>query len=233
MLCNGGSKDLESVVLHTRSAWLRAAAPVAVLALALTACGGNKDASSSAPTPGSGADDGKNSADAVAAADEKSPQSSEAPEPSGGVLRPGRSGTGQYKEESGKTTYEVVAQKVHVGTEAEARKVVQSPEDAKGLVAVTAYVKFTNKGPGIVKGLPKVDNGTEIYADGQRGGLLIGAPESLPGCEDPIDIDNWQVGESHIICQTYMIPEHSTSLEVHWGEEGTARPFIWKFDGAG
>lgn len=237
MLCNGGSKDLESVVLHTRSAWLRAAAPVAVLALALTACGGNKDApssaSASAPGSGSGVDDGKNSADAVAAADEKSPQTPQPSEPSGGVLRPGRSGTGQYREESGKTTYEVVAQKVHVGTEAEARKVVQSPEDAKGLVAVTAYVKFTNKGPGIVKGLPKVDNGTEIYADGQRGGLLIGAPESLPGCEDPIDIDNWQVGESHTICQTYMIPEHSTSLEVHWGEEGAARPFIWKFDGAG
>ncbi|ANZ16827.1 hypothetical protein SNOUR_17640 [Streptomyces noursei ATCC 11455] len=236
MLCNGGSKDLESVVLHTRSAWLRAAAPVAVLALTLTACGGNKDTPSSAPGSasgsgsGSGMDDGKNSADTVAAADEKSAQS---PESSGGVLRPGRSGTGQYKEESGKTTYEVVAQKVHVGTEAEARKVVQSPEDAKGLVAVTAYVKFTNKGPGIVKGLPKVDNGTEIYADGQRGGLLIGAPEGLPGCEDPIDIDNWQVGESHVICQTYMIPEHSTSLEVHWGEEGAARPFIWKFDGAG
>ncbi|MFF2812773.1 hypothetical protein ACFVT2_37505 [Streptomyces sp. NPDC058000] len=212
-------------MLHTRTSWLRVAAPVAVLALALTACGGKKDASGSAS--GSGADTGKNSADTAAKTDKKPT------EPAGGALKSGQSGTGQYKEESGKVTYEVAAQKVHVGTEAEAKKMVQDPKDANGLVAATAYVKYTNKGPGVVKGLAKVDNGTEIYADGRRGGMLIGAPENLPGCENPVDIDNWKVGESHVICQTYMIPKGAKSLEVHWGDEGATNPLIWKFDNAG
>lgn len=212
-------------MLHTRTAWLRVAAPVAVLALALTACGGKKDASG--PASGSEADAGKNSADTAAKTDEKPDESVD------GALKSGQSGTGQYKEESGKVTYEVAVQKVRVGTEAEAKEMVQDPKDANGLVAATAYVKYTNKGPGVVKGLAKVDNGAEIYADGQRGGMLIGAPGNLPGCEDPVDIDDWKVGESHVICQTYMIPKGAKSLEVHWGDEGAANPLIWKFGNAG
>ncbi|MFE4020336.1 hypothetical protein ACFXPZ_23505 [Streptomyces sp. NPDC059101] len=210
-------------MLHTRTAWLRAAAPVAVLALALTACGGKKDASGSAT--GSGADAGNNAVDTVAKTDEKPTDPV-----GGGALESGQSGTGQYKEESGKITYEVVAQKVHVGTEDEAKKMVQ---DANGLVPATAYVKYTNKGPAVVKGLAKVANGTEIYADGQRGGMLIGAPDDLPGCQDPVDFDNWQVGESHVICQTYMIPKGARSLEVRWGDESAADPLVWKFADAG
>ncbi|KUL35520.1 hypothetical protein ADL22_27190 [Streptomyces sp. NRRL F-4489] len=219
---------------HTRAAWLRAAAPVAVLALALTACGGKKDAPT--PTAGSGGS-GSSAASGVNARDssDAAPETGKGPTaPAGaGALKPGQSGTGQYKEESGKVTYEVAAQKVRVGTEAEARKMVQDPKDATGLVAATVYVKYTNKGPAVVKGLARVDNGAEIYADGQRGGLLIGAPEDLPGCEDSIDIDNWAVGQSHVICQTYMIPKGARSLEVHWGDDGAPNPLIWKFDNTG
>ncbi|MFB7636608.1 hypothetical protein ACFC0M_37475 [Streptomyces sp. NPDC056149] len=213
-------------MLHSRTAWLRAAAPVAALALALTACGGKKNAA--APSAGSGPAGGTNSADAA-------PQTGAEPTGTagGGAQRPGQSGTGQYREESGKTTYDVVAQQVHIGTEDETKRMVQDPANAKGLIAATAYVKFTNKGPGVVKGLAKVDDGAEIYADGQRGGLLIAAPADLPGCEDPIDIDNWQVGESHVICRTYMIPAGTKALEVRWSGEGAAKPLAWKFDGAG
>ncbi|MYT29363.1 MULTISPECIES: hypothetical protein [unclassified Streptomyces] len=213
-------------MLHTKAAWLRAAAPVAVLALALTACDGKAAPASAA---GSRVDVGENSARTGAPVGGKPADAA-----GDGVLKSGQSGTVQYKEDSGKITYEVVAQQVHVGTEADAQKMVQDPKDANGLVAATAYVKFTNKGPVVVKGLSKVVNGTGIYADGQRGGLLTGAPQDLPGCEDPVDIDNWQVGESHVICQTYMIPKGARSLEIHWGDTtGTAKPLVWKFDGAG
>ncbi|MFE7318616.1 hypothetical protein ACFU7T_36775 [Streptomyces sp. NPDC057555] len=215
----------ENVVLHTRTAWWRAAAPVAVLALALTACDG-KDAAGSAA--GSGPDGGKSSANAAVATGGRPAEVA-----GDGVLKPGQSGAGPYREESGKTTYEVAAQKVHVGTEDEAKEMVQDPRDARGLVAATAYVKYTNKGPGVVKGLARVDNGAEIYADGRRGGLLLGTPLDLPGCEDPIDIDDWKVDESHVICQTYMIPKGSRALEVHWGDESAADPLVWKFDDAG
>ncbi|WP_043265678.1 hypothetical protein [Streptomyces sp. CT34] len=213
-------------MLHTKTAWLRAAAPVAVLAMTLTACGGHKGASNGAVGPSP--DQQKSSADSAP----KTDKNSTAPA-AGNALKPGQSGTGQYKEESGKVTYEVAAQKVHVGTEAEAQKMVRDPKDAKGLVAAIAFVKYTNKGPGIIKGLAKADVGAEIYADGRRGGVLIGAPHKLPGCEDPVDIDNWKVGQSHVLCTTYMIPKGAKALEVHWGDEGVANPLIWKFDNAG
>ncbi|ARF56973.1 hypothetical protein [Streptomyces gilvosporeus] len=214
-------------MLHTKSAWLRAAAPVAVLAmplaLTLTACGGKEDASGAqvdAAKSGSGAASGataqKNAADRVVSSG----------------LKPGQSGTRKFREGSGKltVTYEIAAQKVHVGTEADAQKLVSDPKDAKGLVAATAFVKYTNKGGGEVTGLPDVDNQAEIYADGRRGGLLIGAAENLPGCDDPIDIDSWKTGQSHVICQTYMIPKGAKSMEVHWAaDDADGDPLIWKF----
>ncbi|WP_308403796.1 hypothetical protein [Streptomyces rhizoryzae] len=209
-----------------RAAWLRAAAPVAVLALTLTACGGTNGAAGTAGPAGAAAR--PNAAAAAPAAD-----TGPAAPSRGGALGPGRSGTGRYREDAGKVTYEVAAQKVRVGTEAEAQKMVQDPKDANGLVPATAYVKFTNRGPSVVTGLPRVANGTEIYADGQRGGLLLGSPANLPGCEDPLDIDDWAVGRSHVICQTYMIPRGARSLEVRWGDDDAADPLIWRFGPTG
>ncbi|MCE4947466.1 hypothetical protein LVX13_30795 [Streptomyces albulus] len=210
-------------MLHTRTPWLRAAAPVAVLALSLTACGPKQDAAVS--TTGSATDGEQTSAEAAA----KTGTEPTGPAGGDGALTSGQSGTGPYREESGKITYEVAAQKVRVGTEADAKKMVQDPKNASGLVAATAYVKYTNKGPGVVTGLAKVANGAAFYADGQPGGLLIGTPGDLPGCEDPVDIDDWRVGESHVICQTYMIPKGAKSLEVRWTADGAAAPLVWKF----
>ncbi|MFG3115364.1 hypothetical protein ACGF4C_13250 [Streptomyces sp. NPDC048197] len=159
-------------MLHTKTAWLRVAAPVAVPALALTACGDKKDTSAT--------QDGKKSNSGAGA-----PKTNKTSDPAGdGARKPGQAGIGRFKEESGNITYEVVAQKVHVGTEAEAKKLVSDPQDAKGLVAATAWVKFTNKGGGVVKEMPKVGNETELYGDGRPGALLIGAAEDGPGCED-------------------------------------------------
>ncbi len=210
-------------MLHTKSAWLRAAAPVAVLALplalTLTACGGKKDASGA-------------KADAARSGSGKTAQKTSADRAVSSGLKPGQSGTRKFREGSGKltVTYEIAAQKVYVGTEADAQKLVSDPKDAKGLVAATAFVKYTNKGGGEVTGLPHVDNQAEIYADGRRGGLLIGAAESLPGCEDPVDIDSWKTGQSHVICQTFMIPKGAKSMEVHWAaDDADEDPLIWKF----
>lgn len=202
-------------MLHKKTALLRAAAPVAVLALALTACGGNKKSTTTTT---------ENDAP-------KTEKGSSAPA-GGGELKPGQGGTGKFKEEDGTITYEVAAQKVKVSTEAETKKLVSDPKRAKGLVAATAWVKYTNKGGGVVKESPDVADESEIYADGQRGGLLIGAAEDGPGCEDTIDIENWKTGQSHTICQTYMIPKGAKSVEVHWTGEGSS-PLIWKFDNAG
>ncbi|MFM9372117.1 hypothetical protein [Streptomyces sp. Da 82-17] len=199
-----------------RSRALRAAAPVAVLALALTACGGSGEEP---------ADKAKESASSDSKPKGDSPAGGEA---EAGPLKAGESVTAPFKEDDAKITYDIAAQKVDLSTEAEAQKMVKDPKDAKGLVAATAHVKFTNKSGGVVASSPDVGMETEIYADGVRGGLLMFASEDAPGCDDTVDIENWKAGQSYTICQTYMVPAGAKSIEVRWPEEGGAT-HTWAF----
>ncbi|MFD5314012.1 hypothetical protein [Streptomyces ardesiacus] len=54
------------------------------------------------------------------------------------------------------------------------------------------------------------------------------APEDAPGCEDPYDVESWKQGESHVFCETYVIPADATGVEVHWSEED-GEPYVWTF----
>ncbi|MFD7246470.1 hypothetical protein [Streptomyces massasporeus] len=190
---------------------LRLVAPVAVLALTLTACGGGDDTADAKSTGAAGA--------------EASPSSSPT---SGGEMGTGESATGKVAEDPGEVTYEVLAQKVDMGTEAEAAKVVSEPDKVKGKVLAVAHLKYTHKsGPALTDG-SDVHDGTTVFADGQRGTVLIGAAEDAAGCEDPYDVDSWKQGESHVFCETYVIPANAKSVEVHWAEED-GEPYIWKF----
>jgi hypothetical protein len=198
-------------VLYRKTA-LRLAAPVAVLALALTACSGGDD-----------------EADAKSPATSQAKASPAARKPSsGGALKPGRSATGVYEEDRGKVTYEILAERVDVGTEAEAAQAVADPEDAKGLVLAVAHVTFTHRGGPALTGSPQVGDGTTVWADGQRGSILIGAAEDAAGCEDPYDIEGWKQGESHTFCETYLVPAGAKTVEVHW-QEAEAEPYTWTF----
>ncbi|MFH9733593.1 hypothetical protein [Streptomyces sp. NPDC017260] len=188
----------------------RLAAPVAVLALALTACGGGDDAGATGPaSPG------------VSAAPSRAA--------SGGDLATGESATGKVAEGPGEVTYEVVARKVEVGTEAEAAKAVADAADAEGRVLAVAHVEYTHKGgPALTEG-SDVHDGTTVFADGQRGGVLVGgASDDAPGCEDPYDVRSWKQGESHVFCETYLVPADATSVEVHW-EERDGEPYVWRY----
>ncbi|MGX1910613.1 hypothetical protein ACWIID_17375 [Streptomyces phaeochromogenes] len=190
---------------------LRAVAPAAVLALTLSACGGGDDA---------GTDAKKSSQPKATASQSKAA--------SGGELATGESATGKVEEEDGKVTYEITAQKVDLGTEAEAEKLVQDKADAKGMALAVAHVKYTHKsGPALTSDSDAGD-GTTIWADGQRGTLLLGSTDDAPGCEDPYDVTAWKSGESHIFCESYLVPSNAKSLEVHWSEED-GEPYIWKF----
>ncbi|MFF8575899.1 hypothetical protein ACF06L_32250 [Streptomyces sp. NPDC015408] len=192
---------------------LRLAAPVAVLALALTACGG-------------GDEDSKDTGAKSPATTEASPSPSEAA--SGGDLATGESATGKVAEDPGEVTYDVVAQKVDVGTAAEAAKAVADAADVKGKVLATAYLKYTHKsGPALTEG-SDVHDGATVFADGQRGSVLVGASEDAAGCEDPYDVESWKQGESHVFCETYVIPAGAKSVEAHWSEED-GEPYVWKF----
>ncbi|MEU0595649.1 MULTISPECIES: hypothetical protein [Streptomyces] len=195
-----------------RTTALRLAAPVAVLALALTACGGGDDDTD---------------------ADAKSPATTGAtPSPSrpasGGDMAAGESATGKVAEDPGEVTYEVLAQRVDVGTEAEAAKAVADAADAKGKVLATAYLRYTHKGGPALTGGSDVHDAATVFADGRRGGVLVGAPEDAPDCEDPYDVESWKQGESHVFCETYVIPADAAGVEVHWSEED-GEPYVWTF----
>ncbi|MBZ4020083.1 hypothetical protein [Streptomyces purpurogeneiscleroticus] len=196
--------------MNRKTLWLRAAAPVAVLALTLTACGG------------SGGGDSKNGAKSgTSKLQEDKAESRE--------LATGESATSPFKEDDGKITYSVLAQKVDVGTEADTKKMVDDPAKAKGFVPAVAHVKYTNKGGGTVASYPSVGDNVEIYADGQRGTILIGAADDAPGCESDSDIENWKKGESHVLCETYMVPKSAKELSVRWSAEDEGQPYSWTF----
>ncbi|MER0477340.1 hypothetical protein ABR737_03000 [Streptomyces sp. Edi2] len=198
-----------------RKTVLRTAAPIAVLALGLTACGG-----------GDSSDSGKSSEKQAAG---KSEASVSPRDPASGELAPGKAVTGKVKEGSQSVTYDVVAEKVDLGTEAEAQKLVTDKEAAKGLVLAVAHVKFTHKEGPALTDRSEANKGTTIWADGKRGALLIGAADTGAGCEDPYDIESWKAGESHTLCESYLVPANAKSIEVHWSANDEGNPSIWKF----
>ncbi|MEU9228974.1 hypothetical protein AB0D40_31990 [Streptomyces massasporeus] len=191
------------------------AATVAALALALTACGGGDDTA-----------DAKSTAPAGEKVRETPPPSPA----SGGDMDPGQSAMGKVDEDPGTVTYEILPVKVDVGTEAEAAKAVSEPDRAKGNVLATARVTYTHKGGPALTGGSDVHDAATVFADGQRGTVLIGATEDAPGCEDPYDVDAWREGESHTFCETYVVPANAKSIQVHWTEdEVDGEPYIWEF----
>ncbi|MFC8124353.1 hypothetical protein [Streptomyces sp. NPDC057302] len=187
-------------MLYRKTA-LRVASPVAVLALALTACGS-----------GGG---GKDSVDEVKA----------------GARGTGESATGVAKEGNVSVTYDLTPQKVELGTEAETAKMVSEPEEAKGLVPAVAHVKYTHRSGPTLTQSPRASQPTTIWADGKRGTLMVGAADGKQGCEVPSSIKGWKQGETHVLCETYLVPKDAKDLEVHWAEQN-GKPFVWKFAAA-
>ncbi|MEU9183956.1 hypothetical protein AB0D14_05185 [Streptomyces sp. NPDC048484] len=201
-----------------RKTAVRVAVSVAVLALSLTACGGGYDGADAKP---------KQSESQSEAAASGSPAAEAA---SGGARDTGQSATGKVEEGDVEVTYDVTAQKVDISTEAEAQALVQGKADAKGMVLAVAHVKFTHKAGKPLTDSSDANDGTTIWAGGKRGVLLIGASDEAPGCEDPYDIESWKQGESHVLCESYLIPANSKSVEVRWSEED-GEPYVWTFPG--
>lgn len=207
----------EHVLPHHKPTRLALAMPVALLALTLSACGGGDD---SAGSTGQSAPSSKDTSPTATA--------SQAEAASGGDVATGESVTGKVAEEEGEVTYEITAEKVDLGTEAEAAAVVKDKADAKGMVMAVAHVRFTHKSGPTLSSSSDVNDGTTISADDQRGAVVLFAPDDAPGCEDVYDIESWKAGESHTVCTTYLIPAAAKDVQVHWSEED-GEPYIWTF----
>ncbi|MGF0168014.1 hypothetical protein OH717_09475 [Streptomyces albidoflavus] len=209
--------------MSKKKLWLRSAASAGVLALALTACGGSDDGdgASASTDKGGSVSEGKGKEKA-----EERPEE----EKGGGELAAGEKATSEFDEDGTKVTYEIVAQKVDVGTAADTEKLVSDPKKAAGLVPAVAHVEFTVKDGGPVADYPDAGREIQVYADGQRGTILIGASDDAPGCEKSTDVKDWKAGESHVFCDTYMVPEGAKELTVQWAPDRDTDPFVWKFE---
>jgi len=146
-----------------------------------------------------------------------------------GLLESGEIATGTVKEEGVSVTWDVVAQKVDVGTEAEARELLENPEEAEGKVLVTAFVKFTLKA-GKPDTLGPETGHIAVWADEQPGDWLLGLffPEWAKGCDNDND-NQWKRGESRTICEMNLIPKGADELSVHWSTESfSGEDFVWE-----
>jgi len=206
--------------LLKKTTWLPIAAPVAVVALALTACSspGKKSHTSTSPKHKSHSrlngthKNGERGASAAAKA----------------VLKPGQSASRAFKEDTGvKPFYSITARRIDVGTAADAKALASDPGDTRGKVPATGYVTYRHMSGDVVKEWPRVGDYADVYADGRRGAKVIGG-DAPKGCADSDAIKNWKDGQSYTLCTTFLIPADSKRLELAWAEIGD-KPFVWKF----
>ncbi|WP_263170136.1 hypothetical protein [Streptomyces sp. SCSIO ZS0520] len=207
--------------------WLRAAAPVAVLAWTLTACGGGDSGTEGAE---GARKDVKGSRSAAA------PTASEAA--GGGTADSGDSGDGGdsgRSEADGRKaghTFEVKAEKVDVGTEAEAVELAAAR--GEGRVPATAHLRFTNRGATIAAA-PRTGT-IEVRAHGRPGTPVTrhtASAEGAAGCEDQDRIRNWKRGETHVLCATALVPRGAGDLEVRWVKDASdGFSYSWDFKNA-
>ena len=202
-----------------KTTWLRITTPVAVLALALTACGSHgKKSHTSKPEkhkPHSRFSTHQNGHRGASVAART-------------VLKPGQSASRAFKEDTGvKPFYSITARRIDIGTAAEAKALVSDPADAKGKIPATGYVTYRHMTGDVVKEWPRVGDYADVYADGRRGTKVIGG-DTPKGCADSDTIKNWKDGQSYTLCNTFLIPADAKRLEIAWTEIG-GKPFVWRF----
>ncbi|MEU8824219.1 hypothetical protein [Streptomyces sp. NPDC048636] len=201
---------------------LRIGAPVAILALALTGCGSHGKKGSSAKSKKHKSSSSHLSGGHRSGAKKSRPATSS-------LLRPGQSASRAFREDTGvKPFYRIAAQKVDIGTNAEAKALVSDPADAKGKVPAVVYVTYTHVTGPEVPEFPRVGDYADVLAGGRRGTKVIGVTKEPKGCADADEIKNWKDDQSYTLCNTFLVPEHPKSLRVTWTEIG-GDPFTWKF----
>lgn len=207
--------------MPNRKATLRVIAPIVVaLSLGLSACGGDEKPDAKPAASGKAEKPDRQEAPKQAGADSTTSE--------GGPREAGQSASGLVREDEGKVTYDITARKVDLGTEAEAQSLVQDKKAAKGMVLATAHVEYTHKSGPALTDSSDVGDSTTVWADGKRGTVLLFAQEDNAGCEDPYKIDSWKQGESHTLCESFLVPANSQNVEVHWSEED-GEPYVWTF----
>ncbi|MDT0443004.1 hypothetical protein [Streptomyces johnsoniae] len=227
----------EIYVFMRKSAWLRAAAPAAVLALALTACGSDDD-SEDAFTPG--AEESEQTEEAARADDDAPAGEADAAEEEEAAAG-GASGTLGQGEPSGPVPYEeggtvadltITADRVDVGANADLAS-LNTSADTSGQRPAYVYVTFAHAGGDTLE-YPRPISDTSLFlTDGSMAGFVtafgdLGLPNGCPegSGDSPPTIGP---GEEITMCKTFLIPESVEPGEVTW--ESGETELTWQLNG--
>lgn len=214
---------------HRRSHVLRAIAPVAVLALALTGCGSDDSDSSSdskGDTSQSESSDDKN-------ADENDSTDDSADEDAGpgGELKLGESGEQTSKKGDGEATLKITAEKVDKGVNADLVDAGFDSEKVKGKYPVHAYLKYevTELSGEIEPGTDFNTTAAVLDTEGKPGSrfIAIGGEPLKGGCPEKDRELKWEKGTTATQCTTYLMPEGKEIDKVAWG---MVNPLMWAID---
>ncbi|MDJ1131564.1 hypothetical protein [Streptomyces iconiensis] len=204
---------------HGRKALIRAVAPAAVLALALTGCGSDDSSDSKAE----GKTDGKKSSS------EKTEQGGAEEEAPAGPLKLGQTAPGQHKYDmsDGKAKLEITAKTVKTGANKDLLAAGLKGEDVKGMQPVFVTFQYTVK-EGSKLDDPGFNRKVRVLGEDKKPGkslIAIGADPIPGGCPD-VDEVKWKAGDTKTLCSTFLLPEGTAAEQVAWA--GDLRdPLIW------
>ena len=205
-------------MLHHKRSLLRAAAPVAVLALALTACGSNDSP-----------DEGKKDAKAGTSQDDKSEQRDQETQDKGpwtvGETAPG---THEFESGSEKADIEITAKKVDTGKNADLLAAGLKKSDVKTMYPVFVHFTYTLKKTAKPMDDPDFNLKARVMGTGNEPGrklITIGAADIKGGCPDQEDI-TWKQGDTHDVCSTFLMAEGKDVEQVAWAGD-LSNPLLW------
>lgn len=200
---------------HRKTALLRAAAPVAILALALTACG---------------PDDSSDKGSKDSKADTSQEDRAEEPQQDEGPWTVGETAPGTHKFELSdkKADLEITAKKVGTGTNADLLAAGLKKDDVKTMYPVFVHFEYTVKKAD--KPLEDADFNLKarVIGEGNAQGrklITIGAADIKGGCPEKEDI-TWKQGDTHTLCNTYLMDEGKDVKQVAWAGNLTD-PLLW------
>jgi hypothetical protein len=223
-------------VSQRKSAWLRAAVPAAVLALALTACSSDDDSEETGAAGQGDATEQTEEPPAEEESPEETPTDDGAEEPpaeGGEAVAPGtyEYGAGEtsepvpYEDYDASAVLEITFDRVELGENADLDGLMADPADSEGMIPAHVYYTFANVGGDALEGADPAYETTidEMYP------ALIDMGTTIPGgCPDAagglLDI---AVGESAEGCTSVLVPEGTEPATITWAQSDGQHELVW------
>lgn len=206
---------------------MRAAATSAVLALALTACGGDESDEGKDDKPSASQDA---AGDETATDDQADDSEDSGASGDNSALAVGAKADGEHEWKSGDATakLEITSTKVEQGTNADL-VTAGLGKNTEGMYPVFVYFDYTVKEANGVEPDADFNNkATALGPDDKPGKKLIaiGGSAIKGGCPEDEADPNWEVGTSATLCTTFVMTEGTDVEKVAWVGD-MRNPVMW------